>query len=214
VTKPHAAGLAGAIGVFTRPPVAGQTKTRLIPAFGAQGAAQIHLRLLEKTLATASASGAALTLWVTDSPDHSTFKALAGRFGCRIQMQQGADLGARMQYALESMLAQHPHALVIGSDCAVHSAQSLQSASAALHTAEMVFTPAEDGGYVLVGARTAIAQAKLKHAFAGIAWGTAQVMQQTRERLSAAAVSWQELPALWDIDTPADVARAQSLGLL
>jgi uncharacterized protein len=197
------------IGIFTRPPIAGQTKTRLIPALGAQQAAHVHQQLLEQTVATAAQTHAALTLWVTEQPHHPVFAALTQRFNCHIAVQDGADLGGRMQHALASMLQHAPRALVIGSDCAVHSAASLQAASDALQQADMVFTPAEDGGYVLVGARTVHAAA-----FAQIDWGTVQVMRQTRERLSAAAVHWHELPPLWDIDTPQDVQRAYTLGLL
>jgi glycosyltransferase A (GT-A) superfamily protein (DUF2064 family) len=111
------------------------------------------------------------------------------------------------------MLQDHAYALLIGSDCAVHSVASLNAARAALQTVDMVFTPAEDGGYVLVGARRAHAAA-FAAIFAQIEWGTEHVMQQTRERLRAAAVSWHALPTLWDIDTGEDVERALLLGLL
>ncbi|MFM2399281.1 MAG: hypothetical protein RL341_1438 [Pseudomonadota bacterium] len=209
-TPPSAAGAANfAIGVFTRPPEPGRTKTRLIPALGAQGAADLHLRMLRQTLAACAQTQAALTLWVTDSPDHAVFARLASEFGCAIAVQQGDDLGARMQHALAQMLRAQPRALVIGSDCLLHSAQSLQSAAARLAQHDMVFTPAEDGGYVLVGARVAHPQA-----FAQIAWGSAQVMAQTRAALARAGIAWAEEPPLWDIDLPADVARAQRLGLL
>jgi uncharacterized protein len=197
------------IGIFTRAPIAGQTKTRLIPALGAQGAARLHQQLLDATLTTATATGMQRILWAADTPDHPVLSALAAQHGCSVQMQQGSGLGARMYHALATMLAQHPRALLIGSDCAVHSVESLQAASNALQDADIVFTPAEDGGYVLVGARTVHAAA-----FEQIDWGTARVMAQTRERLRAGAVSWSELPALWDIDTAEDVTRARALGLI
>jgi glycosyltransferase A (GT-A) superfamily protein (DUF2064 family) len=73
----------------------------------------------------------------------------------------------------------------------------------------MVFTPAEDGGYVLVGA-----QQDYPQAFEGIDWGTEQVMAQTRKNLAAAHISWAEQPVLWDIDMPADVQRARQAGLI
>jgi uncharacterized protein len=198
-----------AIGIFTRPPEPGRTKTRLIPALGAQGAADVHLRMLQQTLAVCGETNAALTLWVTEAPEHAVFTQLARELGCAIAVQQGADLGARMQHALAHMLRTQPRALVIGSDCLLHSAQSLQAAAAQLAQHDMVFTPAEDGGYVLVGARIVHPQA-----FAQIAWGSAQVMAQTRAALARAHIAWVEEPPLWDVDTPADVARAQSLGLL
>jgi uncharacterized protein len=198
-----------AIAVFSRPPIAGATKTRLIPALGAEAAARLHRQLLERTVRTAHATGATVILQVTDAPGHDAFAALAARYGCAIALQHGEDLGARMLHALEAMLARHDRALLIGSDCAVHTPQSLQAAADALAAHDMVFTPAEDGGYVLVGAHN-VAPA----AFSQIAWGTGEVMAQTRQRLAACRCTWREMPTLWDIDEPADVQRAQSCGLL
>src|SRR5207344_2650162 len=47
-----------AIGVFARAPEPGQTKTRLIPRLGADGAAQLHSRLVCHTVEVALASDA------------------------------------------------------------------------------------------------------------------------------------------------------------
>jgi glycosyltransferase A (GT-A) superfamily protein (DUF2064 family) len=101
--------------------------------------------------------------------------------------------------------------LLIGSDCAVLTPGLLRRAAAALADHDMVFVPAEDGGYVLVGAR---AGARLAPAFTGIAWSTARVMAQTREALAAAAIGMAELEPLWDIDEPADWQRAVAAGLV
>jgi uncharacterized protein len=198
-----------AIGVFTRLPEPGQTKTRLVPALGAQGAADLHRHMLEKTLQVAACTGAVVTLWVTESPAHSYFLQLATQYGCAVKQQQGADLGQRMLRALTQMHMTSERALLIGSDCLLHDEKSLLAAAARLANHAMVFTPAHDGGYVLVGARDPCAQA-----FAGIDWGTAAVMAQTRARLTQAQVVWAEQPALWDIDTPDDVERARQAGLL
>jgi glycosyltransferase A (GT-A) superfamily protein (DUF2064 family) len=81
----------------------------------------------------------------------------------------------------------------------------LANAVSALDNDDAVFGPAEDGGYVLVGAARAV------DAFSGIAWGTESVMSETRARLRAIPVSWHELPTLWDVDTPEDLARWNAL---
>ena len=77
----------------------------------------------------------------------------------------------------------------------------------------MVFIPAEDGGYVLVGARRGGLE---KRCFDDIAWGGAEVMAQTRMQLLkqgwAPSRDWREMPALWDVDTPEDFERARRLG--
>ena len=199
-----------AIAVFSKPPLAGQTKTRLIPALGAQKAAALHLTLLEHSLHTAKASGATVCLWVTEAIDHPIFKRLSRLHGCSLALQQGTQLGQRMQHALQQHLSQHEKALLIGSDCAVHSAAKLQQAAAALDQHDMVFTPVEDGGYVLVGARKIDPAA-----FNNIDWGSSQVMTQTRQNLNQTSPhSWAEMPTLWDIDRPNDVQRAQALGLI
>jgi glycosyltransferase A (GT-A) superfamily protein (DUF2064 family) len=33
------------------------------------------------------------------------------------------------------------------------------------------------------------------------------VLEQTRQRLRNTGLSWHELPVLWDVDEPADLAR-------
>ena len=60
-----------ALIVFAKAPVAGQAKTRLIPALGAQGAAALAARLLERTLEAGRAARLArLELCVSPSSDH------------------------------------------------------------------------------------------------------------------------------------------------
>jgi glycosyltransferase A (GT-A) superfamily protein (DUF2064 family) len=70
-----------------------------------------------------------------------------------------------------------------------------------------VFVPAEDGGYVLVGA-----QHISRAAFDGIPWGSATVMQRSRDKLMELGWSWSECPTLWDIDRPGDLDRLQQSG--
>jgi glycosyltransferase A (GT-A) superfamily protein (DUF2064 family) len=68
-----------------------------------------------------------------------------------------------------------------------------------------VFVPAEDGGYVLVGL------ARPLDAFSGIPWSTPGVMAATRANLAAQRGTWRELPVLWDVDVPQDLARWEAL---
>jgi glycosyltransferase A (GT-A) superfamily protein (DUF2064 family) len=82
----------------------------------------------------------------------------------------------------------------------------LRAAAHALRDADVVLIPAEDGGYVLLGARVAHPQL-----FSGIAWGTASVIIETRERIASLGLTCSELPALWDVDTEADLARCERL---
>jgi glycosyltransferase A (GT-A) superfamily protein (DUF2064 family) len=71
---------------------------------------------------------------------------------------------------------------------------------------DAVFIPAEDGGYVLIGLHCP--QPRL---FENIDWGTEKVMAQTRERLAALRLRWEEPATLWDVDRPVDLLRLNKL---
>jgi rSAM/selenodomain-associated transferase 1 len=201
------------IAIFSRAPVPGAAKTRLIPLLGEEGAASVQSQMAWRTLETASAvPGASVSLWCAGDIDHPFLRACASHFNVPRLPQQEGDLGLRMEHCLQAVLATHRKALLIGTDCPAFDVGALQTASLALDAARMVFTPAEDGGYVLVGARRGGLQPSC---FNDVAWSTAQVMAQTRQRLREAGwhsgQDWHEMPALWDVDTPVDYLRAQAL---
>lgn len=204
--------LSTSLAVFSRAPVPGVTKTRLIPLLGAEGAARAHAQLLDVALRCATqAFPGKVEVCAAGDAGHPELAAVSAHWGVPIHLQRGVDLGDRMHHALTGMLGRDERALIIGSDCAVLSTDVLLQASAALVDHDMVFVPAEDGGYVLVGARAGTA---LDRAFKGISWSTAAVMEQTRKALNAAGVSFAELAPLWDIDEPADWLRAVAAGLV
>jgi uncharacterized protein len=195
-----------ALAILAKAPVAGLVKTRLIPALGADGAAALHARLIERTveIACAAAIGPVI-LWVTPGP-HPCFTALASRFQIALAAQPDGDLGARMLAACQA--AAGP-AIVIGSDCPALTPSHLRQAADVLRDGhDVVVIPAEDGGYVLIGSRCP--QPEL---FAGMTWSTDQVMAQTRQRLARHRLTWRELPSLWDLDRPEDLARLRAAGL-
>jgi uncharacterized protein len=189
--------------VFAKAPVPGLAKTRLAPALGADGAAALAARMLEHTVAQAVAAGlGSVEICATPDATHEQFVALAVRHAVQLTVQGSGDLGERMQGAFERVLSAGCPALLIGTDAPALDAAVLRAAAAALPGNHAVFAPAFDGGYVLVGLWRADARC-----FSGIAWSTPAVMQQTRERLRAARLRWAELPALADIDEPADLVH-------
>lgn len=192
--------------VFVKDPRPGAVKTRLAPAIGPERAARVYLDLVEHTLRIATAARAsqvigAIELWCAPSADRPAFAAWRDRYQARLFTQTGADLGERMRNALESALRRGAPAILVGSDCPALDVDYVARAAAALRDHDAVLGPAEDGGYVLVGLSRAI------DAFGGIAWSTPGVMAATRDRLAARQASWRELPPLWDLDTPDDLAR-------
>ena len=194
-----------AVAILAKAPVAGLAKTRLIPALGAAGAARLQRRLTLQALRTAYAADLGpVTLWCAPDTGHRFFRALQKKHGVACRAQPTGDLGQRMHAAFEF------HAgplLLIGTDCPALTSQHLHAAAAALQAgADAVLQPAEDGGYVLVGLRQ-----PQWPVFDGVAWSTAEVLQQTRARLRRLGLAWQETPLLWDVDVPADLARLRTL---
>ncbi len=198
-----------AVAVLAKAPVAGFAKTRLIPALGAGGAAALQVRLTERAVATACASGIGpVTLWCTPDESHASFRALRSRFAISLARQCDGDLGARM---LAPIAAAKGPALIIGTDAPALTAAHLRKGADVLSNVDVVVFPAEDGGYALIGMRNA--QATL---FTDMPWGTADVMEETRRRLRRLGLIWQEPVTLWDVDVPADLdrLRASDLGEL
>lgn len=195
--------------VFAKAPTPGRAKTRLIPALGASGAAKLQRQLIARTLRTAMAAGLGKPeLWCAPHPGDPFFAACAKQHGLDLQPQGEGDLGMRMARGLESALAAGSPGLLIGCDCPALTPAYLRQAAAALAEGnDAVFGPAEDGGYVLIGA----ARSPTAQLFEGIAWGTATVMQATRARLTDGDWRWRELALLWDLDRPEDLLRLREL---
>lgn len=191
--------------VFARAPVAGASKTRLIPALGEKAAAGLHARMIEHTLETLADVPAdhELQLWCTPDATHPLFARLADRYDLSLHIQRGNNLGTRMYHALETALLEHDHAIVIGTDCPGLARADILAASNALKTrAEVVIGPAADGGYWLIGVRAVSATL-----FREIAWGSDRVYEQTLQHIETLGWHSHALRTRTDIDRPEDLAR-------
>ncbi len=197
--------------VFAKAPDAGRVKTRLEPVLGAVGAARLQARLTRRAMETALAAGCGeVQLWCAPLCRHPFFQHAASRYRVALRAQGRGDVGARMQRAIERGLRTHERVLLMGSDCPSLTPAHLQMAVRALRGGvDAVFSPAEDGGYALIGARRSSLRL-----FAGIAWGTGEVMADTRKRLRWLGWRWHELPTVWDVDRPEDYARLRRARLL
>ena len=182
--------------VFARAPVAGEVKTRLIPRLGAQGAARLQRRLIRAALRTARAVGP-VELHATRS--HSWLRSL----GVALRLQRGRDLGQRMHHALSRNRA----AILIGTDAPALRPADLRRAARWLRGGtDVVLAPAEDGGYALIAARRIDPRV-----FAGVRWGTDEVLARTLDNLRRCGLRYRLLRSVWDVDQPADVDRLKTL---
>ncbi|MFM8900791.1 MAG: TIGR04282 family arsenosugar biosynthesis glycosyltransferase [Burkholderiales bacterium] len=193
-----------AVGVFARAPVPGQTKTRLIPALGARGAAELATHMLRHALRVAQqAQLGPVTLWAAGDAQHPLLLQLAQEAGVAVRAQVEGDLGERMHHALAAMQsASCPHAMVLGSDVPALQTRHLQSAARALETNDVAVLPAQDGGYVLIARRQPFLAP-----FQEVNWGSDQVLQQTRTRCQDAGLMLWEGEVLWDVDRREDLER-------
>jgi uncharacterized protein len=186
--------------VFARAPQLGQVKTRLAATVGAERALEIYTTLAEGVVASLAAT-AAWELVVRCAPDAARDE-VARWFGADVSVEpQGeGDLGARMLRALEAHLAGGAHRVVIvGTDCPDLDAHVVQRAFAALVTHDLVYGPASDGGYYLVGARRPVPAV-----FTDVPWSAVDTLAVSLERARQADYSVQLLDVLADIDTEQD----------
>ncbi|OZA93894.1 MAG: hypothetical protein B7X57_03425 [Erythrobacter sp. 34-65-8] len=181
------------LSIFARWPRPGEVKTRLIPHFGAEGAATIYTRLLAHTIAVARASDVPFELRVTGGA-LELFRAAFGP-DLTVTSQGEGDLTARLS-------AVPAPAIVIGSDCPGLTPAVLQAAADALTTDPMVIGPASDGGYYLLGYN-----ADAAFTFSDMPWSTPAVFEETLRRFAQRGIRPAVLPELSDVDTPEDLAR-------
>lgn len=196
--------------VFARYPESGKAKTRLIPALGAEGAAALQDEMTRFTLARL----AGLRSQGTQSEvryagaDEPAMRARYGP-GWRYRPQPAGDLGTRLTAAVAEAFAEGCAATVlIGTDCPDLTLEIVESAFAALATAEVVIGPAADGGYYLIGQRRSIAEL-----FQGIPWSTVAVLKATLQAAERLRLRVSLLPELRDVDNPEDLdvwRRAQT----
>ena len=205
-----------ALIIFAKAPVAGQAKTRLMPALGAEGSARLAQQLLMHAVQQAAqVPWAALELCVSPDTSHPAVAQAQNRAREKVKdtdsgrltlsLQGDGDLGQRMHRALLRGLSRHTAVMLMGTDAPGLNATVLQEAAQALMTRDAVFVPALDGGYALVGLRRPAPEL-----FEGMVWSTPEVMAHTRQRARQAGLQWAELPALADIDEPADLVHLPS----
>ncbi|MBW4582637.1 MAG: TIGR04282 family arsenosugar biosynthesis glycosyltransferase [Tildeniella nuda ZEHNDER 1965/U140] len=189
--------------IFTRYPEAGKAKTRLIPALGAEAAAELHRQMTEYTLAQVKRLQQSLSLTVEiwfAGGDRIQMQTWLGS-DLSYQPQPEGDLGDRMAQAFQTAFDNGVKAaIIIGTDCPELTDVLLTEAFQALQQTDLVLGPATDGGYYLIGLRRSVPEL-----FKTIAWSTDRVFQQTVDIASNLNLSLATLPALTDVDRPDDL---------
>ncbi len=176
-------------------------KTRLVPALGAEAAADLYRSLAEGVLTeTSPRRGEYERLVFYDPPDAADAMRQWLPSG-RLRRQASGDLGARMTHAFAKAFARGARAVAIaGSDVPSLTREDVVEAFDTLAHADVVLGPAQDGGYYLVALR-----APQRALFEGIGWSTPTVLAETLARASAAGLSVAQLEVRRDVDTIEDL---------
>lgn len=194
--------------VFTRFPEPGRTKTRMIPALGAAGAAELQRRMTEHVMAAAAAAADRRGLAVEVRFEGGDEKVMTAWLGPRWSYapQGGGDIGRRMARALgDAFAAAAGRAVLIGTDIPELTADLLSEAFDRLSDSDLVIGPAADGGYYLIGARREGFVPLAPVLFEDIPWGSAAVLERTLAAIDRVGASLHRLPVLRDVDRPRDL---------
>ena len=198
------------VQVFTKYPHPGQVKTRLAHDTGGEEAAEVHRELVLRQLQELMRLPPfyQLELWGNADANRPFYHLLLSKWPrLRYCRQQEGDLGVKLRHALARASHHSTCVLQMGTDCPVLQADDIKiAASACQQQADVVFIPAEDGGYVL-GAYRSYHSAM----FDAIEWSTERVLSQALSRLWRLGYSTATLPTMWDIDRIADLQRYREM---
>lgn len=184
--------------IFTKAPRAGLVMTRLAPVLGPAGCAVLHRRLTQRAVRQTHGPW---TQIAAIRPAQAARTASRWTGIKHHQPQSRQPLGPAMLAAMKA--APRGFVLLIGSDIEDLSPAVIAHAFAQLRRHDLIFGPAADGGFWLIGARThALHKICLNH----VRWSSPYALAD-----SVAEQAWPlrigYAKTLHDIDTDKDLAR-------
>jgi rSAM/selenodomain-associated transferase 1 len=195
--------------IFARVPQAGRTKRRLADEIGVTAAAQFYRTILSRQIRRLT-SDRRWTVWLFVTPDDSLdHPAWRGIPRPRVSRQGYGDLGQRMTLPFRA-LPPGPVVLV-GSDIPAMRPSHIVRAFRLLGRHDLVFGPASDGGFWLVGARRI--KPMPRRLFASVRWSTGHALADTLAGIPG-EFSTALADALDDVDDARDLRRLAARDLL
>ena len=161
--------------IFARAPQTGRVKRRLGDGIGMREAARFYRRLLDDQIMRMTRDPR-WTVWLFVTPDTS-LRHPAWRLVpvSRRKTQRQGDLGRRMKRPFLTLPA--GPVVLVGSDIPAMRASHIARAFALLGEHDLVFGPARDGGFWLVGARRM--RPLPGSLFDGVRWSTPTALADT-----------------------------------
>ena len=187
-----------AVIIFVKNPVAGKVKTRLAASVGNEKAVEIYLQLVYHTMEEVKNAEADKYIFFSDAIDDEIANQLPGAYSL---VQHGKDLGKRMLNAFATVFNKgYKKVAIIGTDCPDITSVLLDSAFIKLNEKNVVFGPATDGGYYLLGMQKLVTDL-----FFHITWSTDSVLTQSISISESLDKTYDLLPLLSDVDEEKDL---------
>ncbi len=182
--------------VVSKRPTPGQTKTRLVPPLSLEQAAALYECFLKDTLTMMrQVPGVQCEIVFLPETEREYYARLAPEFGLR--PQEGADLGERLDHALQHYLnPSNCNVVIMDSDsptlpsaCLVQAFQALDDGT------DVALGPCDDGGYYCIGLKRP-APRLLRE----VQMSTPNVTQETLKLAAEEGLRVNLLPTWYDID--------------
>ena len=187
-----------ALIIFTRNPELGKVKTRLAKKIGDLAALKVYQKLLEHTIHITRTLEVDKFVFYSEQIQENDHWDAVTYFK---ELQNGVDLGERMNHAFELLFSRgYRQIVIVGSDIFELTTNDIQEAFSHLDTTNFVVGPALDGGYYLLGMN-----ALKKKLFKNKKWGTKTVLKDTLKNLEQEQVVL--LATKNDIDTYDDLKK-------
>ena len=184
--------------IFVKNLELGKVKTRLAKSIGEEQALGIYHKLLLYTKEITKGLNADKAVYYSEHVDNND---LWDNMLFSKALQQGEDLGERMQNAFADAFAQgKQQVIIIGSDCLELETYMIKEAFAVLENNDVVLGPTKDGGYYLIGMTKF-----LPTLFEGKNWSTEDLLMDTILDLKKMNAKYYLLKTLNDIDTIDDL---------
>lgn len=191
--------------VVAKAPARGQTKTRLGATIGLDAAAEFYQCLLLDVLdVVRQAPGITPAIAYTPAGSEAFFDEIAPDFA--LVLQQGDDLGARLDHVLTTCLNDgYARAAVMSSDTPLIEPCAITQAFDALDDgADVALGPCDDGGYYLMAVKR-----PQPGILRPIKMSTPRVLQDTLDAAARHGLRVTLLPMSCDVDTADDLSRMQ-----
>jgi rSAM/selenodomain-associated transferase 1 len=198
-----------AAAIMCKTPAAGQSKTRLSPPLRPEECAAISacfIRDLAQTIDHVARDGDVVgyAVYTPVGSEGDLRRLLPADF--QIHPQCDGDFGERLLRAITDLLAMgHAGAILINSDSPTLPASIISQAAAALRQGDnVVLSPADDGGYTLIGLSRPHARL-----FQDIPWSTDKVYELTLQRAREIGLEVINVPGWYDVDDETSLRRLE-----